>query len=360
MERNFFRRIELAFPVLDRKLKRRVISEGLQAYLTDNVQAWEMKANGSYLRKRRTGKTPARCAQCQLIEALKPGAVPEPVQGSSAAVSRRRVLRVDQAHPGYLFAPCKAPRSGAPDADDAGNLMYLAERAIQLLQVRTLHGEGHVRLLLFRLRIDGDDVDPFAGEDIRNVAQQTLAIVRIDHDVDWEGAAESDRPTPVSMTRSGCRAARCTKFGQSTRWMETPLAARHETVDFIGRRRLAATRELCQQLVDADDQDAAIGVGGVRRRGSKTGGASPAGASSLPRTATWNCRIESSLRPAAMNRSSAFGKPRRCASSSMLIPVCPRRCSSLVTTVRPSARVSSSARLAEPGTHLRRARCVIR
>jgi polyphosphate kinase len=73
MERNFFRRIELAFPVLDRKLKRRVISEGLQAYLTDNVQAWEMKANGSYLRKRRTGKTPARCAQCQLIEALKPG-----------------------------------------------------------------------------------------------------------------------------------------------------------------------------------------------------------------------------------------------------------------------------------------------
>jgi polyphosphate kinase len=37
MERNFFRRIELAFPVLDRKLKRRVIAEGLQIYLTDNV-----------------------------------------------------------------------------------------------------------------------------------------------------------------------------------------------------------------------------------------------------------------------------------------------------------------------------------
>ncbi len=73
MERNFFRRIELAFPVLDRKLKRRVIGEGLQAYLADNVQAWEMKPNGSYLRKRRTGKTPARCAQCQLVEMLKPG-----------------------------------------------------------------------------------------------------------------------------------------------------------------------------------------------------------------------------------------------------------------------------------------------
>jgi polyphosphate kinase len=42
MERNFFRRIELAFPVLDRKLKRRVIAEGLQIYLTDNTLAWEL------------------------------------------------------------------------------------------------------------------------------------------------------------------------------------------------------------------------------------------------------------------------------------------------------------------------------
>ena len=138
------------------------------------------------------------------------------------------------------------------------------------------------------------------------------------------------------------------------------LAARHETVDFIGRRRLAATRELCQQLVDADDQDAAVGVGGGTPPRFENGRASSIGASSLPRTATWNCRIESSLRPAAMNRSSAFGKPRRCARSSMLIPVCPRRCSSLVTTVRPSARVSSSARLANQARTFERARCVIR
>jgi polyphosphate kinase len=31
MDRNFFRRIELAFPVLDTALKARVIREGLQA-----------------------------------------------------------------------------------------------------------------------------------------------------------------------------------------------------------------------------------------------------------------------------------------------------------------------------------------
>jgi polyphosphate kinase len=48
MERNFFRRIELGFPVLDSKLKRRVIREGLRPYLADNVQAWRMDRDGNY------------------------------------------------------------------------------------------------------------------------------------------------------------------------------------------------------------------------------------------------------------------------------------------------------------------------
>ena len=48
MERNFFRRIEICFPVLEPKLKRRVLKEGLQPYLADNVQAWTMDGEGSY------------------------------------------------------------------------------------------------------------------------------------------------------------------------------------------------------------------------------------------------------------------------------------------------------------------------
>jgi polyphosphate kinase len=50
MGRNFFRRIELCFPVLDPALKRRVIREGLQPCLEDNCQAWEMSPDGSYER----------------------------------------------------------------------------------------------------------------------------------------------------------------------------------------------------------------------------------------------------------------------------------------------------------------------
>ena len=69
MDRNFFRRIELCFPVQDTKLKRRVISEGLKPYLEDNVQAWEMDGEGGYTRKRlaRGPKAVRRNAQEKLL-----------------------------------------------------------------------------------------------------------------------------------------------------------------------------------------------------------------------------------------------------------------------------------------------------
>jgi polyphosphate kinase len=68
MDRNFFRRIETAFPLLDPKLKRRVIREGLRAYLADNCQAWEMQSDGSYRRKQARGTR--RAAQDLLLADL--------------------------------------------------------------------------------------------------------------------------------------------------------------------------------------------------------------------------------------------------------------------------------------------------
>ena len=69
MDRNFFRRIELCFPVLDPALKRRVIREGLLPYLADNCQAWEMDAEGGYKRvKPRRGRR--RSAQEELLYTL--------------------------------------------------------------------------------------------------------------------------------------------------------------------------------------------------------------------------------------------------------------------------------------------------
>ena len=69
MERNFFRRIELAFPVLDPKLKKRVITEGLKFYLADNQQGWDMNSEGVYQRRRSSRANPHN-AQGELMLTL--------------------------------------------------------------------------------------------------------------------------------------------------------------------------------------------------------------------------------------------------------------------------------------------------
>jgi polyphosphate kinase len=69
MDRNFFRRVELAFPILDPKLKRRVIREGLTAHLRDNALAWTMRADGSYTVRRTRGEK-RRAAQESLLGQL--------------------------------------------------------------------------------------------------------------------------------------------------------------------------------------------------------------------------------------------------------------------------------------------------
>jgi len=69
MDRNFFRRIELSFPITDPKLKRRVVAEGLKPYLEDNTQAWDMQPDGTFKRLKH-GRRKATCAQIQLMKAL--------------------------------------------------------------------------------------------------------------------------------------------------------------------------------------------------------------------------------------------------------------------------------------------------
>lgn len=65
MERNFFRRVEVAFPILDEQLKARVVEE-LDYYLADNTQAWELQRDGSY-RRASGGRHRPFCAQTALL-----------------------------------------------------------------------------------------------------------------------------------------------------------------------------------------------------------------------------------------------------------------------------------------------------
>lgn len=55
MSRNMFRRIEVAWPLDDARLRQRVIDECLVPYLHDRLDAWEQQADGSYRRVAEAG-----------------------------------------------------------------------------------------------------------------------------------------------------------------------------------------------------------------------------------------------------------------------------------------------------------------
>ena len=73
MSRNLLRRVETAFPIEEPALRARVVQEGLLAYLADNVQAWELQADGVYLRTQ-PGEEP-RSAQETLLRQLSASSV---------------------------------------------------------------------------------------------------------------------------------------------------------------------------------------------------------------------------------------------------------------------------------------------
>lgn len=70
MPRNFFRRVETAFPVLDPELRARVRHECLDIYLQDNTNAWVLQADGSYQRLQPEKAALALTAQTVLMDAL--------------------------------------------------------------------------------------------------------------------------------------------------------------------------------------------------------------------------------------------------------------------------------------------------
>jgi polyphosphate kinase len=70
MNRNLFRRIEVAFPVLDKGLKKRVMQEGLLPYLKDNLNSWELDGEGVYQRRRPRSDQAGFSAQEFLMQTL--------------------------------------------------------------------------------------------------------------------------------------------------------------------------------------------------------------------------------------------------------------------------------------------------
>ncbi|HTT06271.1 MAG TPA: polyphosphate kinase 1 [Steroidobacteraceae bacterium] len=67
MERNFFRRVEIAFPVLRTQPRERIFKD-IEIYLADNTNAWELQSDGSYRRLAGSEAVSACDAQQRLLE----------------------------------------------------------------------------------------------------------------------------------------------------------------------------------------------------------------------------------------------------------------------------------------------------
>lgn len=100
MDRNFFRRVELACPIEEPDLMKRVFEEGLSMHLRDNASSWTMQSSGAYTLDRVTG--PQRYAvQEELLEQLaSPLQVPAPVPPSLSAKSRTKNQQGKKPHQG--------------------------------------------------------------------------------------------------------------------------------------------------------------------------------------------------------------------------------------------------------------------
>jgi polyphosphate kinase len=74
MERNFFRRVEIAFPVREQTHRERILRD-LDSYLADNMQAWSLGRDGRYTRCERNAE-PVRDAQAALLARYAAGSAP--------------------------------------------------------------------------------------------------------------------------------------------------------------------------------------------------------------------------------------------------------------------------------------------
>jgi polyphosphate kinase len=74
MERHFFRRVEIAFPVREQTHRDRILRD-LNYYLADNTQSWTLERDGSYSHCER-GDDAVRDAQASLLGRYAAGSAP--------------------------------------------------------------------------------------------------------------------------------------------------------------------------------------------------------------------------------------------------------------------------------------------
>jgi polyphosphate kinase len=103
MPRNFFRRIEVAFPIETPALRDQMINEVIPTFLHDRVKARELQPDGSYRRLKPEGPEPRRQAQWQFREVSR--------ERTKKLSGSKKKLRADKLIPIAIANPKPVPPS---------------------------------------------------------------------------------------------------------------------------------------------------------------------------------------------------------------------------------------------------------
>src|SRR5213082_810330 len=106
MPRNFYRRIELAFPIETPALRDQIINDVIPAFLNDRVKARELQTDGTYRRSRPEGEEPGRQAQWQ-FRAVSRERVKK-LSGSTKKARADRLVPIAVVHDGPTAVPTKS------------------------------------------------------------------------------------------------------------------------------------------------------------------------------------------------------------------------------------------------------------
>ena len=112
MPRNFFRRVELAFPLENPILRDEIVNEVLPSFLNDRVKARELQPDGSYRRLKPEGKEPRAQAQWHFRKVSRERA--KKMSGSKKKLRADKLIPITEADAKSVAAAQHEPGSPIP------------------------------------------------------------------------------------------------------------------------------------------------------------------------------------------------------------------------------------------------------
>jgi hypothetical protein len=203
------------------------------------------------------------------------GKFPEKAAGTRRYAHKHSIAR----RPGRRFRgrsrPLRGPRSGlSPRLDPIGYGGQPAEQGGELAEIRHAQGEIHGGQAADRVHagVHREQVGVARGDHVGDVLVQPFAVVALDQHIHFVGLVATAAPLHFDhAARIACtQAGKAGTVGAVHRYAAT---ARDETEYRIARQRLAAARELREQIAHAlDHERIAAAALGPRRRQRRGGG----------------------------------------------------------------------------------------